>query len=183
MAQANMDYATDESSSSSTSSSSSSPSSSSSSSWPSIVTFGVKRLLREYKQLMADPPTNIVAHPLEDNIFVWNFVLRGHVGTPSAGGSYHGKLLFPPTFPFQAPCIYFFTPSGLCFELCPTDFYGQQWDPSWTVSSLLLALLSNMTDKALDVGSLIELPKWKAFFPATIPYNALQEDIFYALYP
>ena len=50
---------------------------------------------------MQDPIPNIEAQPDPGNILEWHFVITGAPGTPYAGGTYHGKLLFPPDYPFK----------------------------------------------------------------------------------
>lgn len=54
------------------------------------------------------------------------------------GGFYHGKLIFPPDFPFKPPSIFMLTPSGrfqtntrLCLSI--SDFHPDTWNPAWTV--------------------------------------------------
>ena len=65
------------------------------------------------------------------------------------GGYYHGKLVFPADFPFRPPSIYMITPSGrfqtntrLCLSI--SDFHPDTWNPSWTVSTILMGLISFM---------------------------------------
>lgn len=41
-----------------------------------------------------------------------DYVLEGQDGTPYEGGYYHGKIIFPPQYPFKPPSILMLTPSG-----------------------------------------------------------------------
>lgn len=75
--------------------------------------------------------------------------MKGPEETPYEGGYYHGKLIFPGEFPFQPPSIYMNTPNGrfkvntrLCLSI--SDFHPDTWNPTWSVSSILLGLLSFM---------------------------------------
>ena len=68
-----------------------------------------KRLNKEYKSIQANPPPYIIAHPSEDNILEWHYVLTGPQDTPYEGGQYHGLLRFPPQYPFQPPSILMIT--------------------------------------------------------------------------
>ena len=89
------------------------------------------RLRKEYEKIKRDPPDNVEARP-SDNLLVWHFVVTGPKGTPYEGGVYHGKLLFPPTYPYKPPGIVMLTPSGrfktntrLCLSM--SDFHPETW--------------------------------------------------------
>lgn len=89
----------------------------------------------------------------------------------SAGGYYHGKLMFPREFPFKPPSIYIITPNGrfkvntrsedpggymnskhsiflpflrLCLSI--SDFHPDTWNPAWSVATILTGLLSFMVN-------------------------------------
>lgn len=59
-----------------------------------------------------EPVPHIQAHPLPNNLLEWHFVLEGAKGTDFEGGLFHGKLVFPPNYPFKPPSISIFTPNG-----------------------------------------------------------------------
>ena len=42
---------------------------------------GVKRILSEVKEMMAEQNTQYSAAPLDDNLFEWHFTIRGPDGT------------------------------------------------------------------------------------------------------
>lgn len=78
-----------------------------------------------------------------------HYVVCGPESTPYEGGFYHGKLIFPKEFPFKPPAIYMTTPNGrfrtntrLCLSI--SDFHPDTWNPAWSVSTILMALLSFM---------------------------------------
>ncbi|KAL0414989.1 UNVERIFIED_CONTAM: Ubiquitin-conjugating enzyme E2 34 [Sesamum latifolium] len=52
----------------------------------------VKRLQKEYRALCKEPVSNVVAHPLPNDILEWR-------------GYYYGKIKFPPEYPFKPPGI------------------------------------------------------------------------------
>ena len=56
--------------------------------------------------------SGIWAAPSERDILKWEFVLCGSEDTPYEGGLYHGRLVFPPSFPMAPPAIQMVTPSG-----------------------------------------------------------------------
>ncbi|KHN83944.1 Adaptin ear-binding coat-associated protein 2 [Toxocara canis] len=98
----------------------------------------VARLKKDYSKLLRDPVPYVLAAPLHSNILEWHYVIRGAPSTPYEGGIYHGKLIFPPDFPFKPPAIYMLTPSGrfqtntrLCLSI--SDFHPDTWNPAWTV--------------------------------------------------
>ena len=46
------------------------------------------------------------------NLLEWHYVLLGLPDSDYAGGVYHGKIVFPSTYPFKPPSILMLTPSG-----------------------------------------------------------------------
>ncbi|KAK8214421.1 ubiquitin-conjugating enzyme E2 6 [Phyllosticta capitalensis] len=117
-----------------------------------------KRLTREYKTISQNPPPYIIAHPSENNILEWHYILTGPPGTPYEGGQYWGTLMFPPDYPFAPPAIRMHTPSGrfqpstrLCLSI--SDFHPKSFNPAWEVSTILIGLMSFMTSEELTTGS------------------------------
>lgn len=128
------------------------------------------RLKQDYMRMNRDPVPYITAEPLPSNILEWymnfifclflisltcficfhrHYVVCGPENTPYEGGYYHGKLVFPREFPFKPPSIYMITPSGrfkpntrLCLSI--SDFHPDNWNPAWSVSTILTGLLSFM---------------------------------------
>ena len=118
-----------------------------------------KRLTREYATLSQSPPPYISAHPSEQNILEWHYVLTGPPGTPYDGGQYWGSLVFPSDYPFAPPSIRMHTPSGrfrcserLCLSI--SDFHPKSFNPAWEVSTILLGVLSFMTSEEMTTGSI-----------------------------
>lgn len=66
----------------------------------------IKRLMKELKDLQQDPPKDFVAYPLEEDIFVWHFSIRGPVDGGFSGGKYHGKIVFPHDYPMKVSDSY-----------------------------------------------------------------------------
>ena len=46
----------------------------------------VRRLTKELQEIKKDPPLNISAGPINDNLFEWEAVLLGPTETPYEGG-------------------------------------------------------------------------------------------------
>lgn len=129
-----------------------------------------KRLAREYQNIQANPPPYIVAHPSESNILEWHYILTGAPNTPYEGGQYWGSLVFPPDYPFAPPAIRMHTPSGrfqpstrLCLSI--SDFHPKSFNPAWSVSTILIGLMSFMNSEEMTAGSIGGTPaerKWYA---------------------
>jgi ubiquitin-conjugating enzyme E2 J2 len=118
----------------------------------------IKRLTREYAAIQQNPPEFIVAHPSESNILEWHYILTGPPNTPYEGGQYWGTLTFPPDYPFNPPAIRMLTASGrfqsntrLCLSI--SDFHPKSFNPAWSVSTILIGLMSFMTGEEMTTGS------------------------------
>jgi len=119
-----------------------------------------RRLRKDYLLIKRSPIPNILAEPDPANILNWHYILIGPKDTPYEGGIYHGILKFPTDFPFKPPSIIMYTPNGrfkpnerICLSM--SDYHPESWNPSWNVSSILVALVSFMVteDKALGTES------------------------------
>ncbi|KAL3235696.1 E2 ubiquitin-conjugating protein UBC6 [Nakaseomyces bracarensis] len=118
-----------------------------------------KRLTKEYKMMVENPPPFIVARPNEDNILEWHYVIEGPPDTPYKGGQYHGTLTFPADYPYKPPAIRMITPNGrfkentrLCLSM--SDYHPDTWNPGWSVATILNGLLSFMTGEEHTTGSI-----------------------------
>ncbi|KAK2712133.1 ubiquitin-conjugating enzyme E2 J2-like [Artemia franciscana] len=121
----------------------------------------IRRLKQDYLHLKKDPVPYITAEPIPSNILEWHFIMQGPEDGPFEGGYYHGKLVFPKEFPFRPPKFYVVTPNGrfavdtnLCLSM--SAYHPGEWEPTWTVSTLLGGFLSFMLEKnpANSMGSL-----------------------------
>ena len=117
-----------------------------------------QRLMKEFQRLLRAPPPGIEARPLETDLLEWHFVFRV-TQEPYAGGEYHGRLNFPASFPMAAPSFRMLTPSGrfepaarLCLSM--SDYHPESWNPSWSVETLLVGLLSFMFEESDAIGSI-----------------------------
>eukprot|EP00386_Alphamonas_edax_P007299 GDKI01024254.1.p1 GENE.GDKI01024254.1~~GDKI01024254.1.p1 ORF type:complete len:337 (-),score=94.66 GDKI01024254.1:10-945(-) len=113
----------------------------------------LNRLKIEYATLQKNPPNpQIQIKPNMDNMLEWHYVLHNLPDdTPYHGGYYWGKLVFPSNYPFAPPSIYMLTESGrftpnmrLCLSM--SDYHPESWNPSWRAETILVGLLSFMTD-------------------------------------
>eukprot|EP00262_Sarcandra_glabra_P009010 TRINITY_DN22989_c0_g1_i1.p1 TRINITY_DN22989_c0_g1~~TRINITY_DN22989_c0_g1_i1.p1 ORF type:complete len:330 (+),score=64.02 TRINITY_DN22989_c0_g1_i1:69-992(+) len=120
----------------------------------------VKRILQEVKEMQANPSDDFMSLPLEENIFEWQFAIRGPCDTEFEGGIYHGRIQLPADYPFQPPSFMLLTPNGrfetqtkICLSI--SNHHPEHWQPSWSVRTALVALIAFMpTDPNGALGSL-----------------------------
>lgn len=140
-----------------------------------------KRLTKEYKSMVENPPPFIIAHPSERNILEWHYLITGPPDTPYAGGQYHGTLMFTSEYPFKPPAIKMITPSGrfqpntrLCLSM--SDYHPDLWNPAWSVATILTGLLSFMTGDEDTTGSIRTSDESKRkFAKASLGFNLSSE--------
>lgn len=107
----------------------------------------LRRIQADIRELALDPSDQYYAAPLENDMFVWHFTIRGAEGTDFEGGIYHGRILLPPEYPYKPPHIVFLTPSGrfetntkVCLSF--SAFHPELWQPAWGIRLILEALIS-----------------------------------------
>mmetsp|Transcript_5434 Transcript_5434/g.6944 ORF Transcript_5434/g.6944 Transcript_5434/m.6944 type:complete len:388 (-) Transcript_5434:168-1331(-) len=112
----------------------------------------LRRIQADIRELSIDPSDRYHAAPLENDMFVWHFTIRGADGTDFEGGVYHGKILLPAEYPFKPPNIMFLTPSGrfetnikVCLSF--SAYHPELWQPAWGIRLILEALVSFLPTK------------------------------------
>jgi len=110
----------------------------------------LRRLKREYKNLVSDPPSNCSGGPIDGDYYNWMATIMGPTETPFEGGIFILKITFPPDYPFKQPKIKFETriyhpnidtTGNICL-----DILKDQWSPALTISKVLLSICSLLTD-------------------------------------
>ncbi|CAL4978287.1 ubiquitin-conjugating enzyme E2 2-like isoform X2 [Panicum virgatum] len=79
-----------------------------------------KRLMRDFKRLMQDPPAGISGAPQDNNILLWNAVIFGPDDTPWDGVYADGSI-----------CL---------------DILQNQWSPIYDVAAILTSIQSLLCD-------------------------------------
>ncbi len=147
-----------------------------------------KRLQMELVSLQKSPVEHITALPHDKNILEWHYVLEGPPGTPYEGGHYHGIVRFPKEYPYKPPSIIMYTKNGrfktnmrLCLSM--SDYHVEQWNPMWSVSSILQGLLSFMVENTATLGSMeTSEARRRALAAKSLEENVKNKD-FCALFP
>eukprot|EP00039_Didymoeca_costata_P007314 m.98455 g.98455 ORF g.98455 m.98455 type:complete len:284 (-) comp13637_c1_seq4:1929-2780(-) len=122
----------------------------------------VKRIMQEAKEL-AKPTDQYYAAPLEDNIFEWHFTIRGPPDTPYENGRYHGRIILPVEYPLKPPNIVILTPNGrfeVGTKICLTisAHHPESWQPSWSIRTVLMALISFLPTEGKGAIGAVEYP-------------------------
>ncbi|KAH7573483.1 hypothetical protein ACOSP7_007178 [Xanthoceras sorbifolium] len=120
----------------------------------------VKRIMQEVKEMQSNPSDDFMSLPLEDNLFEWQFAIKGPRDTEFEGGIYHGRIQLPAEYPFKPPSFMLLTPNGrfetqtkICLSI--SNHHPEHWQPSWSVRTALVALIAFMpTNPNGALGSL-----------------------------
>lgn len=114
----------------------------------------MNRIKAEYDELIKQPPENISAGPINDNLKHWEATILGPSESPYAGGIFKLEILFPDDYPFKPPKIRFITRiyhpninknGSICL-----DILNVNWSPVLSISKLLLSICSLLNDPNPD---------------------------------
>jgi len=114
----------------------------------------LRRLNKELQEIKKDPPMNISAGIINDNLFEWEAVLLGPTETPYEGGVFILNIHIPKDYPMKPPNILFKTKiyhpninstGSICLDILKSN-----WSPSLTLSKLLLSICSLLNDPNCD---------------------------------
>jgi ubiquitin-conjugating enzyme E2 D len=114
----------------------------------------IRRLTKELKDITQDPPLNISASSIDDNLFEWEAILLGPTETPYEGGIFKLNLHIPKDYPMKPPNILFKTkiyhPNIHSSGAICLDILKDNWSPSLTISKILLSICSLLNDPNCD---------------------------------
>ena len=140
----------------------------------------IKRLVNEYKQYLAETtPYYSISQP--DNFLIWDILLFGPPDTIFEGGVFKCRLEFSKDYPNKPPLFKFIDdlyhpniyPDGrVCMSILHegVDEYGyehisERWNPSHSVNSILMSLLSILTEPNFESPANIDASKlWRDNF-------------------
>lgn len=139
-----------------------------------------KRLSNEMKQICDDldginQSTGGSMYIFRSSPYNFQCVLKGPDGSPYDGGVFCLSMDVPVDYPLKPPKIYFQTPiwhPNVHFEtgLVGLSLLSSEWNPQWTLQSILLMLWSALKDPILaptEMGS---------NFQATLAYREDSQD-------
>mmetsp|Transcript_18100 Transcript_18100/g.20908 ORF Transcript_18100/g.20908 Transcript_18100/m.20908 type:complete len:262 (+) Transcript_18100:251-1036(+) len=94
--------------------------------------------------------------PLTSNLRHWHFSFRG-AGNIYNKGIYHGFLKLPHDYPFGAPDIQMWTPSGRFIpgtDIClsASGYHPESWTPRWSIFGLVNAFRLHMLSSPKEIG-------------------------------
>lgn len=114
----------------------------------SSATSSIRRIQRELKEINESPSRHWTAAPFGDDLYEWQFTVRGPPGTDFEGGIYTGRLVLPVNYPLAPPSITLITPNGrwevgkkIC--LSNTSYHPDLWQPAWGIRTMVEALRSH----------------------------------------
>ncbi|CAI9779727.1 unnamed protein product [Fraxinus pennsylvanica] len=124
----------------------------------------VKRILQEVKEMHSNPSDDFISLPLEENVFEWQFAIRGPQDSEFEGGIYHGRIQLPAEYPFKPPSFMLLTPNGrfetqtkICLSI--SSHHPEHWQPSWSVRTALVALIAFLPTSPNGALGSLDYPK------------------------
>ncbi len=141
----------------------------------------LKRLHLELKQQQEDPNYYYSINPDKNNFLKWNILLLGPIDTIFEGGIFNCIIEFPKEYPNKPPTFKFidnmfhpniYSDGRVCISILHegSDIYGyedisERWNPSHSVNSILLSILSLLSSPNFDSPANIDACKmWKDNF-------------------
>lgn len=126
-------------------------------------TSAIRRIQLELKEISGSRSRHWTAGPAGDDLFEWQFVIRGPPATDFEGGIYTGRLVLPVNYPFAPPSITLLTPNGR-FEvgkkicLSNSNYHPELWQPAWGIRTMMEALRSHFPVPGDGAIGAIDLP-------------------------
>jgi len=115
----------------------------------STCTGSKRRVMKEFRDIMANPAPGWSVFVSEDDFSCWKAVLHDPPGSYQ-GGNWLMTINFPTSYPFQPPKLRFITPIYHCNissagHLC-LDILKEQWNPGLTIGRVLSSISSLLVD-------------------------------------
>ncbi|ELP83921.1 ubiquitin-conjugating enzyme E2-17 kDa, putative [Entamoeba invadens IP1] len=109
------------------------------------------RLSSDLKAMLTDPPVGISSGPIDEtNLYFWQATIAGPDNSPWEGGIFELRLTFSDEYPLNPPHVKFvseiFHPNVFKDGRICLDILQDKWSSVYTVSTILLAIQSLLTD-------------------------------------
>lgn len=138
----------------------------------------ILRLKQEYEEYVKEPNCMYSIELNNNNFYNWNVLIFGPMGTIFEGGIFKCNILFSQNYPNEAPKITFvtklphpniYTNGTICISILHNgvDEFGyeninERWNPSHSVNSILLSIISILNEPNLDSPANIDIALlWK----------------------
>lgn len=109
-----------------------------------------RRLLLDLRKLQEEQPANLLASPIDEDIFNWQAVVLGPNDTEWEGGIFTLSMTFTPEYPHKPPTVRFttrvFHPNVYQDGSICLDILGREWSPVFDVIGILTSIQSLLTD-------------------------------------
>ena len=144
----------------------------------------IKRLTKELKDMEKNDIPNLSASPICNNLFEWEAVILGPIGTPYEGGIFNLNISIPSNYPFKPPIVIFKTKiyhpninssGNICLDILKT-----QWSPALTITKILLSICSLLSDPNPNDPLVPEIANILKTNPELYAKNAKEWTSFYA---
>ena len=114
----------------------------------------LKRINKEYLEIIAENLENFTTGPINDDLFFWSALIIGPPETPYEKGVFKLDINFPEDYPFRPPKISFknkiYHPNiNSKGDIC-LDILKKEWSPALTISKVLLSICSLLSDPNPD---------------------------------
>lgn len=135
----------------------------------------IKRLRSELKEILKEPNSLYNIFPDNDNFLKWKFIIFGPKETIYEYGIFEGYLRFPKNYPLSPPNVSFksrilhpniYKNGKVCMSIlhAGSDEYGyekdsERWNPSHSVNSIMLSLISMLSDCNLESPANLDASK------------------------
>ncbi|CAG7820289.1 unnamed protein product, partial [Allacma fusca] len=112
------------------------------------------RILRDLNQLQHIITEGVSAAPVNNNIMIWDALILGPPETPFEDGTFKISIEFTENYPYEPPAFRFlskmFHPNVYSDGTFLLDILHNHWNPSYTVSSVLISILSLLSEPNLN---------------------------------
>lgn len=113
-----------------------------------------ERIRKELTNITIDPPTNVSASLIDDNLFCWQGKIMGPINSPYEGGTFKLFIRFTDNYPNAPPFIIFQTPIyhpniSTMGTIC-LNILRQNWQPIFTISHVLLCICALLCEPNPD---------------------------------